>query len=442
MSRSTTTSTSILAGMILCLVAVMFFWPGTRWLAADDVPAPKPELAFAVNRARTTTDGRLYPAFYGYVISPHAVAAGGRVYCAFQNADGCPTAMAYDIAEKSWAGPVEVSSFGLGRDSHGNPSLCVDRRGHLHVFYGCHGGPMRHARGTKPYDIAAWEERPAAARRATYPQSMRMADDTIRLFYRAGGHMAPWTMQSSSDDCFTWSEPEAIIEMRLAPRDPLAAAYCNFFPGTDGKTIHCFWNHKDDNASRVRGDRKHPWRPLKYPGLHEAVYRYNVYYVRRDPDGAWRNAAGRKMELPISKARADAHCLVYDSGDEFTLLGYKSRLAVDAAERPYVKIYTGVVDWTTGLEHPKVSIVPMRSKFARFAPGGWQISDRMPGDWPAEVAAVISARGLAAYGDRSAGRWFIFTPRYPIRPGTGSFVFLYNEKTGYATRKGGPAMID
>jgi hypothetical protein len=46
-----------------------------------------------------------------------------------------------------------------------------------------------------------------------------------------------------------------------------------------------------------------------------------MYYVRRDPDGAWRAATDVMVELPITKATADAQCLVFDSGDEFTGIG-------------------------------------------------------------------------------------------------------------------------
>ena len=64
----------------------------------------------------------------------------------------------------------------------------------------------------------------------------------------------------------------------MTPKAPQAAAYAYFLPGPQGRTIHCFWNHKDDNAGRINAGRmtKHPWRPLKYKGLHEAVYRYNI----------------------------------------------------------------------------------------------------------------------------------------------------------------------
>ena len=408
---------------------------------AGSLPPEAPELAFAELESRTSGDGRVYPAFYGYVISPHAVAQAGTVFCAFQNTSGQPVAMAYDVAKKNWSGPVKVSAHGLGRDTHGNPSLCIDGKGHLHVFYGCHGSPMRHARSARPLDITTWQEQPPPTPRATYPQSMRLADGALCLLYRAGGHMAPWCLRTSTDDGATWGKPEPIIEMRRKPRDPRAAAYSNFFPGPDGKTIHCFWSHKDDNAARVKGDRRHPWRPLKYKGLNEAVYRYNTYYIRRDPDGAWRNAAGQKVGLPVSKAEADARCMVYDSGDEFTLLGYRSRIAADANERPYVKIYTGVVDWTTGMDKPRVVHVPMRHRFAHFAGGRWHVTDTMPGGWPAEVKATITARGLAAYGDPSGGRWLVFCSRSRLKPGAGCFVFLYHERDGYAARQGGPALI-
>jgi len=346
------------------------------------LPAPALEFAFAENRPGRVGDGRYYTPFYGYVISPHAVVAEGKVFCAFQNAVGQPIVMAYDVAQKRWAGPVKASEQGLGgRDAHGNPSLCIDGQGHLHVFYGCHGRAMRHTQSARPYDISAWQEQD--------------------------------------------------------PPDRLAAAYCQFFPGSGHKTIHCFWNHKDDNAARVTEQRPHPWRPLKYPGLHEAVYRYNVYYICRDAQGVWCNAAGQKVALPVSKAEADEKCLVYDSGDEFAFLG--SRQAVDGADRPYFRFGTGVVDWA---RVSKRVIAAPREKFAHFESGRWKTSDRMPEDWPSEVVRVITARGEAASGNAEARGWFIFCRQTPWRPDGGGTVFLYHDGTGYATRQRGPAQID
>jgi len=426
----------LLAAVLAVACGVLTSSPCPAQHPARKTPEPSLEQAFAMNRPARLGDRRHYSPFYGYVIGPHAVVEQGKVFCAFQNPDGQPIVMAYDVAAGKWSEPVRASTFGLKGDDHGNPSICIDGRGHLHVFYGCHGGPMRHTRSAKPYDITTWQEQPPPTPRATYPQTMRMADGTICLFYRAGGHMEPWSLRTSADDCSTWSEAARIIEMRLDPPDRLAAAYCQFFPGAKQDTIHCFWNHKDDNAARVSDRRPHPWRPLKYKGLHEAVYRYNVYYMHRNAEGIWQNAAGDPVELPISKAEADAKCLVYNSGDEFTFLG--SRQAVDAADRPYFKFGTGVVDWA---RVERRVIVPPVDKYAQFAEGRWQIHDGMPETWPPEVRRVVESPGPAAYGGPDAAGWSIFCHRSPIEPDAGATVFLYHDERGFATREGGPAKV-
>lgn len=415
---------------------------GCGVVRAADVSPPSPGKAFAVTGVAKVSGGRLYPPFYNYVIGPHAVVADGRVFRAFQDSQGRPIVMAYEVEPRRWQGPVRASDFGLGKDSHGNPSLCIDGRGHLHVFYGCHGGPMRHTRSVKPLAITAWRDMPPPARKATYPQTMRMEAGRIFLFYRAGGHMAPWCLRISGDNGATWGTAEAVIEMRQDPPDRLAAAYCFFFPGREGRTVHCFWNHKDDNAARVTKDRPHPWRSLKYPGLHEAVYRYNVYYVRRDEDGTWRNAKGKEMALPISKRSADSDCLVYDSGQAFSFVPYRSRMTVDAENRPYYRARTGVVDWVRhDPEDPEKALVPVRDRFIRITSSGAEVRRIVPSDWPAEIRKVLHARGLEAYGDRSEGRWFLFCTRRPLVEGQGSHLFLYDWSSGYAVRKAGAADV-
>ena len=428
----------ILAGycLILGIAAHTTFAAGEK--TTGQSPKPAQSLAFAM------IGGDGYAPFYSYVITPHAIVTKGTVYVAFQNAKGQPIVMAYNTDKKTWSPPAVASTFGLRREAHGNPSIAVDRKGRLHLFYGCHNGPMRHTRTIKPHDITRWKERPPPTPRATYPQSMRLRDGTMCLFYRGGGHKEPWKLRTSADDCRTWSKPRRIIEMRFKPRDPWAGAYACFFPGTDGKTIHCFWNHKDDNAGALNRGRlkKHPWRPLKYKGLHEAVYRYNIYYIRREADGTWVNADGEPISLPVSKVEADVKCLVYDSGDEFA---YPERLAGDKDNRPYVRFRTGVQDWRgkknaivpmRDWENEKSAIVPMRRKYACIANGAWRITDNMPAAWPAEAVSRLRARGYAAYGERGSQPWFIF---YKCREAGGSAIFLYSDKTGYATRKNGPA---
>jgi len=388
---------------------------------------PTPANAFA----KIQRDGKPYPAFYNYYICPHAVEEGGKVFCAYQDGQGRPIAMAYDPAARTWTGPVRASSHGLGKDTHGNPSICIDRRGRIHLFFGCHGRKMWHARSARAYDITKWEPMGHPTGRATYPEIMRMADGKLLLFYRAGGHVEPWSMRSSDDDGATWSDPERIIEMRLAPKDPLAAAYCAFLPGAAYETIHCFFVHKDDNPPRVRPGLPHPWRPLKYPGLHEAVYRYNVYYIRRDAAGVWRGCDGAKLNLPVSKAEADAHAKVHDTGDEFAS---HRLIAIGADDTPYLKLHQGVSDWKRG----KV-IVPGRTMFASPRGGKWRISRQLPADWPAPVRRQMATPGPAAYGKTFPNPWFIHHARGPKADPTATYIWLGHAEKGYAPRQGGPA---
>ena len=210
-------------------------------LVPDCCGASDVDNAFSMIGAQMSVGNfHLYPPFYNNVIAPHALVANGTVFCAFQDTGGRPVVMAYNIKLKKWSKSVTASDFGLGKDAHGNPSICLDRNGYIHIFYGCHGRAMRHTKSTQPFDITAWREQSEPTKRATYPQSIRMADNSLCLFYRAGGHMEPWTLQTSSDDGATWSPGEKIIEMRLEPRDPLAAAYAAIVPGAESRTIHCF----------------------------------------------------------------------------------------------------------------------------------------------------------------------------------------------------------
>ena len=380
--------------------------------------------------AKVQRNGKPYAAFYNYYICPHAIDEGGKVFCAYQDGRGRPIVMAYDPAAKTWAGPVRASDHGLGKDTHGNPSICVDRTGRIHLFFGCHGGRLWHVRSARPYDITPWEKMSPPAPRVTYPEIMRMADGGLLLFYRAGGHTAPWCTQRSDDDGATWSKAERIIEMRLAPKDPKAAAYCAFLPGATYKTVHCFFVHKDDNPPSNKR-RPHPWRPLKYPGLHEAVYRYNVYYITRDAEGVWRGADGTKLQLPLSKAKADKHAMVYDTGHEFA----RHRLiAIGADDTPYLRFSVGVEDW----KHKKV-IVPAKTKFAAPTKGKWEIFDQLPQTWPQAVRRSIMAPGPAAYGKIVPSPWFIHHTSGPQADPSATYIWLGHVETGYATRPGGPA---
>ena len=141
--------------------------------------------------ASVQREGKPYKTFYNNYIAPHAVLEKGIVFTAHQDGQGRPIVDAYDISKHSWTGPVRASDSGLGEDTHGNPSITIDAKGHVHIFFGCHRKAMKHVRSAAPYDITQWEDMPSPTPRATYSQSMRMADGSMYLFYRAADIKSP-----------------------------------------------------------------------------------------------------------------------------------------------------------------------------------------------------------------------------------------------------------
>lgn len=109
-------------------------------------------------------DGRPYNTFSNNYIAPHAVLEKDIVFTAPQDGQGRPIIDAYDIKKKTWRGPIRASDHALGGDTHGTPSITIDAKAHLHVFFGRHGRAIKHVRPTAPYDINQWEKFPARHR--------------------------------------------------------------------------------------------------------------------------------------------------------------------------------------------------------------------------------------------------------------------------------------
>ena len=171
--------------------------------------------------------------------------------------------------------------------------------------------------------------------------------------------------------------------------------------------------------------------PLKYPGLHEAVYRYNIYYITRDTDGVWRAGDRSKLPLPVSKATADRLAVVHDTGHEFAR---PRRIVIDSANRPYIRFQEGVSDWTSGRV-----IVPLETRYAALQNGVWQVTPDVPDEWPAPVQQLIDSPGDPVAGAPRPSPWFIFEKRGLSDQGRSTYVFLHHLEGGYAVRGGGPA---
>ncbi len=317
--------------------------------------------------------------WYSAFNQPAAQCRNGRTYIVFPDENMDPVITCYDHAKQEWSGPVRVGANPLSkqRDSHGNPALLIDRSGYLHVFYGCHATAMKYARSARPESIDSWVAMPDPAPCATYPQVMRMSDGTIFLFYRAGGHCDDWVYRTCNDAGTEWSQATAVIR-GVPPRD---AWYASFIPGP-GDTVHVGFVWKDDTNG------------LKAPGP-EFTHRYDAFYMRKDPDGTWRSAAGVRLTLPLAKEDANSLCKVYDSLADKQFTGACS-VGVDSQGEPYLLFRVGGPYGSTAYTH----------KLARRKAGKWDIVDVGPtvdsryAAYPRDdnfVLQVLSPKRLRAY---------------------------------------------
>lgn len=287
--------------------------------------------------------------WYALFNLPSAQHHNNRTYVVYPDAAQNPVAACYDHASRKWSEPVVAGRKPLKSDDHGNPAMLIDHGGYLHMFYGCHGGPMRYVRSTGPEDITRWREMPDAAPHATYPQVMQMTDGTIYLFYRAGGHTADWVYRTSGDGGDTWSRETAVID-GVPPRE---CWYVQFAKGPDD-TIHVSFVWKDDtNGLKALGP--------------EYMHRYDLFYLWRDSHGIWKNAAGQSLSLPLAKADAYRLCQVYDSQARREFTGGCS-VGIDGHGKPYLLFRTAAAYGTTIYRH----------RLAAWNGKAWDVTDVGP----------------------------------------------------------------
>lgn len=219
------------------------------------------------------------------MIHPQAVKGGdGRTYLVYQGPNLDPYAMAVDDAGV-WQGPVWIAHNPVAdstriADTHGAPSLYIDQDGYLHCFYGSHQSRQGHARSARPLDISEWiAGQPAPRSRATYPQPMLDSSGTVSLFHRLdeswnGAYPGSWMRAS-----FNATLSAVATDVPVLAGDDRLSWYAHTEKGANGR-IHLvavpYWRSAEAN----------PLFPYS---------RAEVYYLYSDPDGVWRDVAGRAL---------------------------------------------------------------------------------------------------------------------------------------------------
>ncbi|TLM89880.1 MAG: hypothetical protein FDZ75_06400, partial [Actinobacteria bacterium] len=226
----------------------------------------------------------------GVAIHPQAVYSAGRTYIAFQGPGLRPYVAAYDHTTHAWIGTYVIGVAGLVNDLHGVPALLVDSDGYIHAFWGGHATPLMHARTANPRDISSWVRLADVTPKYTYSQPIRLPDGTIDIFYRGDGY--DWQYRRSTDNGISWSSPIKVLD-----QVGNYGFYAHFERG-QGSEILASWeamNWDDYFSGRTFG-------------------RTNVYFMRRDTAGVWRNAAGAPVTLPLMPSTQGAQARIYMSG--------------------------------------------------------------------------------------------------------------------------------
>jgi hypothetical protein len=202
-------------------------------------------------------------------------------FIAYNGPKNDPYITAYDHESEMLAEHVLVGLSPLpNHDDHGPPTLTVDGDGYLHVFYGCHGGPIQYARSERPLDITTWKQRSLTSiPGGTYPSPVAF-EGRLYVLYRTGdGHGNTYpcheyaTIAVSENGGETWADTGPIIDLTGHP-DRCADAYVMDFDAQD--TLRLTWT--------VAHGEKHD------------ELRSNVYYAEYDPEsGTIRSPSGEKL---------------------------------------------------------------------------------------------------------------------------------------------------
>jgi hypothetical protein len=263
---------------------------------------------------------------YDLRMGPQAVAAGSEVVIVYQaSADSLPAhphVIAYDRSHSRWSSPVRVGEA-AGLDHHFAPILWLDGTGLWHLLYNRHFSPGVHVVSSAPTDGSSWRKAPAIAPSITYPSVWPLAGGRRLLLYRVEGHLGYWVYRLS-DDGAGWGPERPLLDFDYQAADEVdrwAGSYVSLAVDPHGSAVHlgfCRWDERDGCHPRYRFKR-------------DLLTRYNLYYLRLDPEsGHLASADGETLPAPVNRRAAEA-CRVCDTGWELTNF---PAVAADPGGRP------------------------------------------------------------------------------------------------------------
>ncbi|HEX8199114.1 MAG TPA: BNR-4 repeat-containing protein [Isosphaeraceae bacterium] len=265
-------------------------------------------------------------------------------------------------------------------DAHDNPTLALDDRGHVWIFSNAHGAgrPAFIHRGTKPYDIDAFER--VATTTFSYSQPWFLPGRGFLVLHTrySPGRNLFWM---TSPDGRAWDEPHPLARIAMGHYQ---------ISGRNGERLGTAFNY-------------HP-RPV---GLNA---RTNLYYLETADGGrTWRTAGGTSVATPVTEVTNPA--LVRDYQAEGRLV-YLKDLQFDAEGHPVILYLT-----SRGFE-PGPESGPRTWHTARWTGTAWEIRPFTTADHNYDFGSLYV---------EPDGTWRIVAPTEPgPQPsGTGGDVVMW-----------------
>lgn len=163
---------------------------------------------------------------------------------------------------------------------------------------------MLHVVSKKPFDISGFEYVDDISPFASYTKSYKMGNGDIYLFTRAGTHKSPWVYYKMPAGSKRFEPPVIITWPTPQQENPI--------------NVDTFYINPE-KISDTEIAISYLWHECNFLEYHnkEHYARINAYYMRLDTtSGAFYNAQGEKIVLPVTIDVANSKMLAFDSTDK------------------------------------------------------------------------------------------------------------------------------
>jgi hypothetical protein len=263
----------------------------------------------------------------------------GRTYVAYQGAQFDLYLTAYNHSTSNFEGPYFVSKGNLVGDAHGYPGVLIKKYGTgigtIHYMGGSHVNPLVYAKSSVAQDVSTMVVQTSPVASCSYPTLRETTDGKLWLFYRAGGHLSPWSYITSTDNGATWSAATIFLNYGLGTSDSAYAWVTN----DSADNFHISWLWQDEDNS------------LGNPNAPAIGNRYNVYYMKLSSGATVKtNLAGTTLAtFPPTLTSSNAECILVSTTPTW-LLVQVAQVAVDSSNNPYIS-WNQLTNTNTGLPH-------------------------------------------------------------------------------------------